>query len=126
MSETNTTPNIIRAENNLFLDGEKIGFIHPTSGKLQMLKGQTAHRPALEAFLGHDSPPEETTSSPNPPISQSPNPSSPIPPCPPMTAAAGDKTPAVIEWYFKYKPEEAAVKYAKRRYSLEAEATVEA
>jgi len=123
MSDT-TTPSIIRAENNIFLDGEKVGFIRP-DGSLQMAKGQTAHRPAIEAFLGHDSP-ETPKESPNLPIPKSPNPSSSIPPCPPMDPMSGDKTPAVVAWYFKYKPEEAAVKYSKRRYTLEAEAQVEA
>jgi hypothetical protein len=34
-----------------------------------------------------------------------------IPPRPKMDPAKGDKTPAVVEWYRQYKPEEYKVKY---------------
>jgi hypothetical protein len=35
-----------------------------------------------------------------------------IPPCPPSDPSLSIKTPAVVEWWFQYHPEEAAVKYA--------------
>jgi hypothetical protein len=42
-----------------------------------------------------------------------------IPPCPKRTIEAGDKTPAVVEWYRKYKPEEYKV-----RYGIKGEGTI--
>jgi hypothetical protein len=39
-----------------------------------------------------------------------------IPECPPEDPAKGDKTPAVIKWWFTYHPEEAATKYANRKF----------
>ncbi len=36
------------------------------------------------------------------------------PPCPPM-GPEGDKTPAVVEWYFEHEPEKAEEKYGHRR-----------
>lgn len=37
-----------------------------------------------------------------------------IPPCPKPTIAAGDKTPAVVEWFRKYKPAEFKARYGIR------------
>lgn len=34
-----------------------------------------------------------------------------IPPCPPADPLMGDKTPAVVEWYRDYKPEEFQSRY---------------
>lgn len=36
------------------------------------------------------------------------------PPCPKMTIEAGDKTPAVVEWFKKYRPAEYAIRYGVR------------
>jgi len=36
------------------------------------------------------------------------------PPCPKTTIEAGDKTPAVVEWFKKYRPKEYAVRYGIR------------
>ena len=38
-----------------------------------------------------------------------------IPSCPAEDPMAGDKTPAVIAWWFKHHPKEAAVKYNGRQ-----------
>jgi len=42
-----------------------------------------------------------------------------IPPCPKPTMQAGDKTPAIVEWYRKYKPAE-----YRARYGIRGEGTV--
>lgn len=39
-----------------------------------------------------------------------------VPPCPEEEPLAGDKTPAVIAWWFKHHPEEAAAKYRGRKF----------
>ncbi len=44
------------------------------------------------------------------------------PVCPEMDPLLGDKTPAVVEWYFRYAPEEAATKYAGRKFQRGGEA----
>jgi hypothetical protein len=48
-----------------------------------------------------------------------PKPGVTIPPRPKMTLEAGDKTPAVVEWYRKYKPAE-----YKARYGVIGEGTI--
>ena len=48
-----------------------------------------------------------------------PIPAAGIPPRPKMTPQAGDKTPAVVEWYRKYKPAE-----YRARYGIKGEGTV--
>ena len=121
MSENTTAPTIQRAEDNFFIDGVKVGFMHP-NGKPQMLKGQAAHRPAIEAFLKIDAAQPDNLPQTKPAPAPAKKTKGEIPPCPPMDPSAGDKTPEVIAWFFKYKPEEAAIKYAKRRYSIDAPA----
>lgn len=39
-----------------------------------------------------------------------------VPECPPCDPTMGDKTPAVIAWWFKYNPETAAKRYSGRRF----------
>lgn len=41
-----------------------------------------------------------------------------IPPCPEADISYGDKTPAVVAWWFKHHPEEAAAKYKDRKFEL--------
>jgi hypothetical protein len=131
MSEDTITPTIIRADKNFFLDGEKIGFFRP-DGKLQMTPGNTEHRAALEAFIKGEAAAPEPLPQPEPlpapapksnkePRTKNQELATGIPPCPPMDPAAGDKTPAVIAWWFKYKPAEAAEKYKNRKFTIEAE-----
>lgn len=40
-----------------------------------------------------------------------------IPPCPAEDPLAGDKTPEVIAWWFKYHPKEAEEKYKGRKFA---------
>ena len=116
---------IIRAEQNLFLEGEKVAFIKP-DGKFQMLPGKAELRGRIEAWMetnpdsnvGPSTPPAELTK-PKPKAKVIDN-LEVIPPCPEMDPRMGDKTPAVIEWWHTYHPEAAAEKYKNRRYSLEA------
>ncbi len=134
--ETTIASSIIRANKNFFLEGEKIGFLRP-DGKIQMTPGNAEHRAALETFLKIDAAQPVNTPLPQPdplpaPKKEKKAPSSSklsaprselssIPPCPPEDPYAGDKTPAVIAWYFKYKPDEAAEKYKNRKFTIEAE-----
>jgi hypothetical protein len=39
-----------------------------------------------------------------------------IPPCPPEDPMAGDKTPEVVAWWFSHHPEQAAARYAGRKF----------
>jgi hypothetical protein len=128
MSEETTIPNIIRADKNFFLEGEKIGFLRP-DGKIQMTPGNAEHRAALETFLKIDAAQPVNTPLPQPHPLPAPKMekkastalSTSIPPCPPEEPEAGDKTPAVIAWYFKYKPDVAAEKYKNRKFTIKAE-----
>jgi hypothetical protein len=114
--------NIIQAENNYFLDGEKIGFTRP-DGSLQMAPGMKTHRDTLKAFIAGDSTPaaEEIDEAPAAEEPEEPEvvvkSKKGIPPCPPQSIEAGDKTPEVIAWYFKYHPEQAAIRYANRKFT---------
>lgn len=41
-----------------------------------------------------------------------------VPPCPAEDPAAGDKTPAVIAWWHRYHPKQAAERYKGRRFTM--------
>jgi hypothetical protein len=130
------TTNTYRREGNIIYFANTIGApvkvaVINSKGYLQPAKGMADHRAALEAFLESDRIPEEEieveaaakTVFPAPIDLQSP-PRSPsavtsdIPPCPPEDPAAGDKTPAVIAWWHRYHPEEAAARYKGRRFTM--------
>ncbi len=132
MSTETTTLKFVKLEHNIFLDGEKVAAIHE-DGTLRMAKGQSAVKPDLMLWLAsegqlptpaasNDDEPEaadesevEPEEAPAPKLKKG-----EIPPCPPMTIEAGDKTPEVIAWYKKYKPAEFAEKYKGRRFSIDA------
>ena len=92
------------------------------AGVLQPSKGQSHHLEPIKAFL-HDIGDEI-----EPPAAEDPAPlsaqgatkvaPSTVPPCPAEDPAAGDKTPAVIAWWHRYHPQEAAIRYKGRRVTM--------
>ena len=40
------------------------------------------------------------------------------PPCPAEDPRAGDKTPEVVAWFFRYRPEEAEARYKGRKFGM--------
>ncbi len=100
-------------------------------GNLQMTKGQAKkHREGVEAFLaasGDEIPdPDLALKIANPlhmvdtesgAVTRLEGADLGIPPCPPEDPGAGDKTPAVVAWWFKHHPEEAAKRYEGRRFT---------
>ena len=40
------------------------------------------------------------------------------PPCPVEDPRAGDKTPEVVAWFFRYRPEEAELRYRGRKFTM--------
>jgi hypothetical protein len=109
--------------NEIHFDGVKVGAFQDPGGHLRMVQGKTNLRPVVLAWLEKQggepvteptAPEPEATAAPTPPAPKS---SKSIPPCPPMDPAAGDKTPAVIDWWFTYHPEAAATKYHGRKFT---------
>ncbi len=81
------------------------------SGRLRMEKDMKDHRDGVKAYLAEIGDEEEA---PEPAEAVAGG----IPPCPPEDPRAGDKTPAVVEWMFRYHPEDAAKRYAGRKVTL--------
>lgn len=60
----------------------------------------------------------ETKKRGRPPVAKAAEVETMIPPCPEAEPSMGDKTPAVIAWWFKHHPTEAAARYANRKFEL--------
>ena len=80
------------------------------AGVLQPSKGQSHHLEPIKAFLHDIGDQIEPPAAEDPQSSIHNPPSSSIPPCPAEDPAAGDKTPAVIAWWHRYHPQEAALR----------------
>lgn len=132
MSTETTALKFVKLEHNIFLDGEKVASFQE-DGTLRMAKGQSAVKPELMLWLANQNdlpqpaPAAEQVEEEEQPEDETPTPApaekpkkSAIPPCPEMTIEAGDKTPEVIAWFKKYKPEEFEKRYKGRRFKLEA------
>lgn len=121
MSTETTELKFVRLEHNIFLEGEKVAAIHE-DGTLRMAKGQSAVKPDLMLWLASQGelPTQAAATEPEPAAPAPKLKKGEIPPCPPMTIEAGDKTPEVIAWFKKYKPEEYEAKYKGRRFKIDA------
>lgn len=134
-TETAPAPQFVKLQHNIFLDGEKVASFLD-DGTLRMARGQSEIKPDLMLWLATQGElstaaaeqEEEAPAEDEPATEETPEPvaevtkpkKGSIPPCPPMSIEAGDKTPEVIAWYKKYKPEEFATKYKGRRFTIEA------
>lgn len=88
------------------------------AGVLQPSKGMGSHLEAIKAFLADIGDEIEEPAAEDPPSAILDPRSSSIPPCPAEDPAAGDKTPAVIAWWHRYHPQEAAARYKGRRFTM--------
>lgn len=97
---------------------DKDGALHvatlSSAGVLELIPENAKFRPAVVRFLNEQAEIEGTGV---PPIKSiilagdKPDADKNIPPCPKPTMRDGDKTPAVVEWYRKYKPSEYKARY---------------
>lgn len=93
-----------------------VAVYHADDKRVEIVPEQAKYRPQVLRFLGSEEKKVDSV------ILQGDEPDAPkagIPPCPKPTMAAGDKTPAVVEWYKKYKPAE-----YRARYGIQGEGTV--
>lgn len=108
-------PQFEHKDGAILLDGEKIANYSEESG-LRMLKGQGEHKEAVKDFLGLNEEEEEDTSVIVKPKAKEGNFIVLDPICPiPCDPSMGDKTPAIVDWWFEKHPELAAKKYAGRK-----------
>lgn len=108
--------NITQTEEGFFVDGEKVAMIDK-NGHLKMAKGHAAKREDIQAWQDaqveiEEAPEEQAEPEPRKPVKDK-----GIPPCPPSDPRAGDKTPEVVAWWFKYHPKEAESRYANRKFT---------
>lgn len=83
------------------------------AGQLQPSKGCAAHREGIEAFLADIG---DEIAAPAGQEVDAPSTQHEVPPCPPEDPASGDKTPAVVAWWYQHHPEQAAKRYQGRKF----------
>lgn len=112
-------------EKHVLFNGEKVAVFAGEDHKLTMSNGKADMRPAVEAWMeeqGITGPgpaaekPAEVEKPKEPEVkAEKPAATKGIPPMPEMDPRLGDKTPEVVEWYFKHHPKEAAERYKGRK-----------
>jgi hypothetical protein len=112
-------------EKNVLFNGEKVAVFAGEDEKLTMSNGKADMRPAVEAWMEEQGitgpgavaakPAEEPKAEAPAPKAEKPAVTKGVPPMPEMDPRLGDKTPAVVEWYFKHQPKEAAARYEGRK-----------
>jgi len=96
---------LIQDGDTILADGKDVGSY--IDGELSLKRGHHGKREEILAWLrgGDEAPVEPDEEAPES-----------IPECPKGTPDMGDKDPAVVAWWFKYKPEEAVEKYQGRKF----------
>lgn len=112
-------------EKHILFNGEKVAVFAGEDHKLTMSNGKTDMRPAVEAWMEEqgiagpgavtEKPAEVEKPKEAEAKAEKPAPTKGIPAMPEMDPRLGDKTPEVVEWFFKHQPKEAATRYAGRK-----------
>jgi hypothetical protein len=96
-------------EKHVLFNGAKVAVFAGEDEKLTMSNGKADMRPAVEAWME-----EQGITGPGA-VVEKPAVTTGVPPMPEMDPRLGDKTPEVVEWYFKHQPKEAAERYNGRK-----------
>lgn len=109
-----------RRENDIY-DGEERVALIDINGHLKMTKGNAEKREQVEAWLDEREMDEalEAAKAAGGQVpdakAEKPAKSGEIPECPAEDVMLGDKTPAVVAWWFEHHPEQAEEKYKNRK-----------